>query len=71
MDGLIYLLPVLGCAAMMGVMVWMMSTRHRQSADQSDPSPETAAEIARLRAEIASLREQQAATGEQPAGERR
>lgn len=58
MDGLIYLLPVLGCAAMMGVMVWMMTTRQRRSADQSDASPETAAEIARLRAEIASLREQ-------------
>jgi flagellar basal body-associated protein FliL len=55
-DKLIYLLPVLGCAVMMGLMMLMM--RGNDTArTQSDPS--TQEEIAVLRAEIATLRTQQ------------
>ena len=57
MDKLIYLLPVLGCAAMVGVMMLMMRDGH---ANRRDPAPlvdrTTQEEIAKLRAEIAVLR---------------
>jgi flagellar basal body-associated protein FliL len=52
-DKLLYLLPVLGCAAMMGLMMWMMRGSH---ANAAQPDPTTAAELARLRAEVAELR---------------
>jgi hypothetical protein len=57
-DKLVYLLPVLGCMAMMGLMVLMMRGSHASNnATASDPR--TAEEIAALRAEIADLRAQQ------------
>jgi hypothetical protein len=52
MDKLVYLLPVLGCAAMMGGMVWMMRGQH----SNTQPDTATQEEIARLRAEVAFLR---------------
>ena len=56
-DKLIYLLPVLGCAAMVGVMMLMMRDGH---ANRPGPAPlvdrTTQEEIAKLRAEIAVLR---------------
>ncbi len=58
MDKLVYLLPVLGCVAMMGLMMWMMRGNHSNAA-QSDPR--TAEEIAALRAEVAELRARQGA----------
>jgi hypothetical protein len=51
-DKLVYLLPVLGCAAMMAGMVWMMRGRHADT----EPDATTQEEIAKLRAEIAVLR---------------
>jgi len=58
-DKLAYLLPVLGCAAMMGVMMWMMRGSHAGNTNAAQPDPRTAQEIAALRAEIADLRAQQ------------
>ncbi len=55
MDKLVYLLPVLGCVAMMGLMMWMMRGNHSNAAQ---PDPRTAEEIAALRAEVADLRAQ-------------
>lgn len=57
MDKLIYLLPALGCAAMMAVMMWMMRGGHDKTT--SLPTGETQDEIARLRAEVALLRQEQ------------
>jgi hypothetical protein len=54
-DTLVYLLSVLGCAAMMGLMTWMMRGNH---ANAAPPDPNTAEEITRLRAEVAELRAQ-------------
>lgn len=56
MDKLVYLLPVLGCAAMMGVMVWMMRGHAGHGTVAAPPDPATLDEIAMLRAEIAALR---------------
>ena len=58
MEKLVYLLPVLGCAAMMGGMMWMMM-RGNQAGARQQPDPTTQEDIAVLRAEIASLRAQQ------------
>ena len=57
MDKLVYLLPVLGCAAMMGVMMLMMRGGHDKA--QAPPDGNTQEEIAMLRAEVAVLRAQQ------------
>jgi hypothetical protein len=46
-------LVVLACPVGMGLMMWFMMRGQRGAA----PSPDQAAEIARLRAEIASLRQ--------------
>lgn len=60
MDKLIYLLPVLGCAAMMGLMMLMMRGNHSGNGmAQAQSDPNTQEEIAMLRAEIATLRAQQ------------
>lgn len=69
MDALVYVLPVLGCAAMMGVMWWMMRGRHGP-ANAEDPAATDpgAAEVARLRAEIAELRGQQRRGPDEHAG---
>ncbi len=57
MDKVLYaLLPALGCAAMMGAMMWVMM-RGNHSTPQQQPG-ETQDEIARLRAEVALLREE-------------
>lgn len=64
-----YLLPVLGCAAMMGVMMWMMRGNRTpaQSGDGARADASTREEVAVLRAELAALREQQTTTtGGQP-----
>ena len=54
-DTLAYLLPVLGCAAMMAVMMWMMGRGQGRSDQPSAPSREE--EIEGLRAEVATLRQ--------------
>ncbi len=66
MDKLLYLLGPLGCAAMMGAMMWMMRGQHRQgtaSGQAGQPDPGTQQEIAALRAEIAELRGQGSEAG--------
>ena len=52
MEAVVYLLPVLGCAAMMGVMMWMM--RGTGNAD-GGASEDRRREISQLRAEIERL----------------
>ncbi len=54
-----YLLPALGCVAMMGAMMWMMRGRGAEALPAEDRRPEVDA----LRAEVESLR--------QPAGQSR
>lgn len=57
MDSLAYLVPSLGCAAMMGAMVWMMSRgggSAKKTADRTQDSSKQ--EIDALRAEIEALR---------------
>ena len=57
MEKLAYLLPVLGCAVMMGAMMLMMRGGHgRPGPAAAQPDPSTQEEIAMLRAEIAGLR---------------
>jgi hypothetical protein len=59
-DKLIYLLPVLGCAVMMGLMMLMMrGNRAGNDTARTQSDPSTQEEIAVLRAEIATLRTQQ------------
>lgn len=60
MDKLVYLLPVLGCAIMMGLMMWMMRGSHADHTKTAQTDPNTAEEIAILRAEVEGLRAQQA-----------
>ncbi len=48
-----YLLPVLGCVAMMGAMMWMMRGRGAEASPSEDRRPE----IDALRAEVESLRQ--------------
>lgn len=48
-----YLLPVLGCVAMMGAMMWMMRGRGAGPSPAEDRRPE----IDALRAEVESLRQ--------------
>ena len=55
MDKVVYALPVLGCAAMMGAMMWMMRGGH---SGQAQPDRKAEEEIAALRVEVAALREQ-------------
>jgi hypothetical protein len=62
MDRWVPLLPVLGCVAMMVVMVWMMRGRGQSGGQVSGMDSRTAAEIADLRAELAQLREQRPRT---------
>lgn len=68
MDNLVYLLPVLGCVAMMAVMVWLMRGNRTpaQPGGEADGGRE---EIAALRAEVAALRAQQGETARRPATE--
>lgn len=63
-----YLLPVLGCVAMMAVMVWMMRG-NRTPAQPGDEAGGGREEVAALRAEVAALRAQQGETARQPAAE--
>jgi hypothetical protein len=62
-DKLVYLLPTLGCAAMMGAMMWMMRSHHAGSPARPDAA--TQAEIAALRSELASLKSTQPDAGGQ------
>jgi len=62
MDKLVYLLPAVGCAVMMGGMMWMMMRGNHASMSAQQPETDTATEIAALRAEIAALRADQDAT---------
>lgn len=58
----VYLLPVVGCAAMMGVMMWMMMRGKNSgggAGQAGQPGANTAEEVATLRAEVATLRAQQ------------
>lgn len=52
MEAVVYLLPVLGCAAMMGVMMWMMRGAGDADAGASEDRQD---EISQLRAEIERL----------------
>lgn len=63
MENLVYLLPVVGCAAMMGVMMWMMRGNGKPAQPQDGTEASTREEIATLRAELAALREQQGEPG--------
>lgn len=55
MDNLIYLLPLLACPVVMGVMMWMMMRPKRESAEPTATSTNDQ-ELAQLRAEVDSLR---------------
>lgn len=55
METIAYLLPALGCAAMMGGMMWMMRRGQGDKDPAADPSRQQ--EIAALRQEVASLRD--------------
>jgi hypothetical protein len=66
MDTLLYLLGPLGCAAMMGAMLWMMRGQHAGQGQAAQPDPATREEIAALRAEVAALRAEQAQRAESP-----
>ena len=55
-DTLAYLLPALGCAAMMGAMMWMMMGRGRGGSAQL-PEASREEQIEGLRAEVAALRQ--------------
>lgn len=57
-DKLAYLLPALGCAAMMAAMMWMMGRRQGRSDQPSAPSQDE--EIQGLRDEVATLRQTRA-----------
>jgi hypothetical protein len=57
-ENLVYLLPLVACPVMMGVMMWMMRGHHTQH-QPANPDVSTQEEIAVLRAEIATLRAQQ------------
>lgn len=59
MEKLVFLLPALGCAAMMGVMMLMMRGNHGGPGQPSQSESNTE-DIAVLRAEVAALRAQQA-----------
>jgi hypothetical protein len=61
---LIGLLPVLGCAAMMGACAWMMRRGHRRS----EPTPDERARVAELEEEVGSLRATRTLAG--PEGDR-
>ena len=52
MQAVAYLLPVLGCAAMMGVMMWMMRGTGNAAEGASD---DRRREISELRAEVERL----------------
>ena len=54
MQTIAYLLPALGCAAMMGGMMWMMGRGKGDKVQAADPSRQK--EIAALRQEVAGLR---------------
>lgn len=54
METIAYLLPALGCAAMMGGMMWMMGRGKGDKVQPADPSRQQ--EVAALRQEVASLR---------------
>ena len=59
MEKFVYLLPVLGCAVMMGAMMWMMMRGEKKAAGQPGQDDNaTAQQVAALRAEITALRDQ-------------
>ena len=55
MDTIAYLLPALGCAAMMGGMIWMMRGSNRSDAPRPESTDERQRELSELRAEIDEL----------------
>lgn len=63
-----YLLPVLGCAAMMGVMMWMMRGQGKPAQPDQAAEAGTREEIAALRAELAALG-QEAGPADEPSRE--
>jgi hypothetical protein len=66
-DKLVYLLPILACPIMMGVMMWMMM-RGNHHTTTGQPDKDTQDEIAALRAEIAALRGGQQPGAQAPTG---
>lgn len=54
-DTLAYLLPALGCAAMMAAMMWMMA--RGQGRSEQPPARSREEEIEGLRTEVATLRQ--------------
>ena len=61
MENLIYLLPLLGCAAMMVVMMKMMGGHNDHKNHQQQSTPEHDAEIAALRTEVDQLKREREA----------
>ena len=59
MDNIVYLLPLVGCAAMMGAMMWAMRGGHGPQAGSRVPDARVHEEVAALRAEVATLRDRQ------------
>ena len=62
MDKIVYLLPLVGCAAMMGAMMWMMRGSQAGSGGHVEvarPDVGVQHELAALRAEVAALRDHQ------------
>lgn len=72
MDKIVYLLPLVGCAAMMGAMMWMMRGSRAGHggrggyADSERPHAGVQEELAALRAEVAALRDRQEAGSAAP-----
>lgn len=60
METIAYLLPALGCAAMMGGMMWMMGRGKGDTKQAPDATRQQ--EIEALREEVAGLRKDPAAT---------
>ena len=68
MENLLYILPLLACPLMMGVMMWMMRGNHNQATGSNEtpsgnlaPNVEPEDRLAVLHAQLADMERQQAA----------